>query len=76
MPPRGPRSMLRTAFSWSRTFFDSIHVIHVYRPIYQAESKFITFRGIRGQLEEPGPHQKHHTHGVGQEVVHSFIVYV
>ena len=68
--------MLRTAFSWSRTFFDSIHVIHVYRPIYQAESKFITFRGIRGHLEEPGPHQEQHTQGVGRGVVHFFIVYI
>ena len=34
---------------------------HIYGLIFQTESKFDTFRGIRNHLEDQGPHREQHT---------------
>ena len=47
-------------------FHKPLNMTHGYRPIFQAESKFRFFRGIRGHLEDLGPHREQHTHRVGQ----------
>ena len=39
----------------------TLHVIHVYRPVFQGESEFRGFRNARGHLEGPGVPQEQHT---------------
>ena len=43
--------------------FTTLHVIHVYRPVFQGESEFCGFRNARGHHEGPGVPREQHTHG-------------
>ena len=45
---------------------------HVFKPIFQAESKLSTFTAAEGHLEDLGPRGEQHTRGAGQGVVHFF----
>ena len=46
--------------------FTTLHVIHVYRPVFQGESKFCGFRNARGHHEAPGVPREQHTQGLQQ----------
>merc|ERR1712015_132732 len=44
----------------------TLHVIHVYRPVFQRKSEFCGFRNARGHLEGPGVPREQHTQGLRQ----------
>merc|ERR1712015_234365 len=44
--------------------FTTLHVIHVYRPVFQGESEFCGFRNARGHHEGPGVPREQHTQGL------------
>ena len=48
----------------------TLHVIHVYRPVFQGEFDFCGFRNARGHLKGPGVPREQHTQELQQEVVH------
>ena len=50
-------------------YFENIHVIHVYRPVFQGEFEFWHIRSARAYLKDPGGPREQHTHGLQQGVV-------
>ena len=50
--------------------FTTLHVIHVYRPVFQGEYEFCVFRNARGHFDGPGVLREQHTHGLRHRVVH------
>ena len=46
--------------------FTTLHVIHVYRPVFQEESEFCGFRNARGHHEGPSVPREQHTQGLQQ----------
>ena len=46
--------------------FTRLHVIHVYRPVFQRKSEFCGFRNDRGHLDGQGVTREQHTQGLQQ----------
>ena len=44
----------------------TLHVIHVYRPVFQEESEFCSFRNAKGNFEGPGVPREQHSQGLQQ----------
>ena len=47
-------------------------IVHVYRLIFQGESKFRGFKGDKGYIEGQGEQRERQPQGPGQGVVHFF----
>ena len=48
-------------------------IVHVYRLIFQGESKFRGFKGDKGHIERPGEQRERQLQGLGQGKVHFFM---
>ena len=75
-PYKGSRWTMRTATPGTRTgsnsFFSNMHMIHVYMPIFQSESKSWVYKCDKGHVEGPGEPWEWQPQGLGQGVVHFF----
>ena len=75
-PYWGSRWTMRTATPGTRTgsnsFFSNMHMIHVYMPIFQSESKSWVYKCDKGHVEGPGEPWEWQPQGLGQGVVHFF----
>ena len=76
IPYQGSRWTMRTATPGTRTgsnsFFSNMHMIHVYMPIFQSESKSWVYKCDKGHVEGPGEPWEWQPQGLGQGVVHFF----
>ena len=57
------------AVQGSNSFFEHTHMIHVYRSIFQGESKFRTIKAAKGHHEDQGPRREENIHRVAQGVI-------
>ena len=56
--------------------FETLHVTHVYMPVFQGEYEFHRYRSVEDHLEGPGLLREQHTHGLRQGIAYILKTYM